>query len=82
MPKTIDMMIWNENVEEKRKPEVLGHYPGGIHRELERILMEPNCFHVRTATLDDPQFGLEQEALEKTNVLVWWSHNAFDRLPD
>ncbi|MEM8972284.1 MAG: ThuA domain-containing protein [Pseudomonadota bacterium] len=82
MSRTINVMIWNENIEEQQKPEVLEHYPGGIHGELECILMEANCFRVRTATLDDPQFGLEQDMLEKVDVLVWWSHNAFELLPD
>jgi trehalose utilization protein len=34
---------------------------------------------VRTATLDDPGHGLE--ALEETDVLLWWGHRAHDELP-
>ena len=76
--------IWNENVHEARDPSVKRIYPDGIHgaiadglrRELgERALL-------RVATLDEPEHGLSAEALEQTDVLTWWGHDAHELVAD
>jgi trehalose utilization protein len=76
--------VWNENVHERRDESVQLVYPEGIHEVVadaiaaglgERVV-------VRTATLDQPEQGLPESVLESTDVLVWWSHIANDRLDD
>src|SRR6202000_95784 len=37
---------------------------------------------VGTATLDQPEHGLTEAVLEKTDVLVWWGHCAHGRAED
>ncbi|MBQ9031571.1 MAG: ThuA domain-containing protein [Parasporobacterium sp.] len=37
---------------------------------------------VTCATLYDPDFGLPEELLEHTDVLIWWAHISHDAVPD
>ena len=37
---------------------------------------------MRTATLDEPEHGLTEEVLERTDVLLWWGHLAHDEVKD
>jgi len=39
-------------------------------------------FAVRTATLDEPEHGLDAAALGATDVLLWWGHMAHDEVRD
>ena len=34
------------------------------------------------ATLDQPDHGLTEEVLEKTDVLTWWGHKAHNEVED
>ena len=77
----IRVLVWNENVEERQKKEVLQHYPGGIHAAIADALQPLPNAQIRTATLDQPEAGLGADALLNTDVLVWWSHNAYDAVP-
>jgi len=76
--------VWNENVHETTQPEIADIYPEGIHgaiaRGLRGILGESVV--VSTATLADAEHGLDEEALDATDVLVWWGHIAHDRVSD
>lgn len=75
--------IWNEFVHERRDEAVRAIYPEGIHRALaEGITPLLDGAEVRTATLDEPDHGLDPEALGATDVLVWWGHVAHDRVDD
>ncbi|MEK3883625.1 ThuA domain-containing protein [Paenibacillus sp. PL2-23] len=77
----IRVTIWNEFVAEKTKPEVAAVYPLGIHRALEEGLA-PYGFHIRIATLEELQHGLTEEALDQTDVLIWWGHDAHEQVSD
>ena len=35
---------------------------------------------VKTATLQDPEHGLSEQALDATDVLVWWGHAAHGKV--
>ena len=37
---------------------------------------------ISTATLDQPQHGLDAARLGATDVLVWWGHLAHDKVAD
>lgn len=78
----IRVTIWNEFRHERRNPEVAAIYPDGIHRAIADGLKPDDSLKVRTATLDEPEHGLTDEALASTDVLVWWGHLAHGEVRD
>ena len=77
----MNVVVWGENIHEKKNPLVTEIYPGGIHGYVASFL-ESEDVHVRVATLDMPECGLPQELLEETDVLVWWGHVGHRFVPD
>ncbi|MBO2945149.1 ThuA domain-containing protein [Paenibacillus sp. F411] len=77
----LNVTIWNEFVHENIHDEVKAVYPEGIHKALADGLQNPD-FHIRTATLNEPEHGLSDEVLNLTDVLLWWGHMAHDRVDD
>jgi trehalose utilization protein len=75
------VLVWNEYRRERRGGEAADMYPGGIHAVLAKVLAEAG-FEVRTAVLDEPEHGLSAEALARTDVLLWWGHEAHDAVAD
>jgi trehalose utilization protein len=73
--------VWNEFWYEKHDPNVARIYPEGIHMALAKPLRAAG-FPVRTATLDDPEHGLDEVVLAETDVLVWWGHKRHDEVSD
>ncbi|TCP23471.1 trehalose utilization protein [Scopulibacillus darangshiensis] len=73
--------VWNENRHEKKNPRVKEVYPNGIHGAIAAFL-EKGGLDVTTATLDDPNQGLTDDVLSKTDVLVWWGHIAHEEVRD
>ncbi|WP_367996639.1 ThuA domain-containing protein [Haloferax volcanii] len=73
--------VWNENVHEREEPAVAERYPTGIHGTIAAHLEGPDR-EVRTATLQEPEHGLDEVTLDATDVLVWWSHCANDEVTD
>ena len=57
-------------------------YPDGLMAPLIRALKEDPDIHVTYTTLYDPCFGLPDELLENTDVLIWWAHITHDAVPD
>jgi len=80
MKKMIRVTIWNEYLHEKRNPEVAEIYPEGIHGAIAKYLRSQQGFEVRTATLEEPEHGLTDEVLSRTDVLIWWGHMAHDKV--
>ena len=81
----IRIRVWNEFVHESRGDAVvLGHYPDGIHAVIAAGLEESlgDAVSVSTATLQEPEHGLTEEALANTDVLFWWGHIAHDQVSD
>ena len=73
--------IWHEYRHEKLEKRVADVYPEGIHGALAKGLA-PYGFDIHTATLDEPEHGLTQEALDNTDVLTWWGHMAHGEVSD
>src|SRR3954452_5524770 len=69
----LNVTVWNEGVHEATQPEIAAIYPHGIHGAIAEGLSEllGDEVAVRTATLDDPEHGLSEQALEQTDVLLW-----------
>lgn len=82
MPRKVRVTVWNENRHEKSDPKVSAVYPRGIHGAIAEFLSRDPDLQVRTATLDDPEQGLGEAALESTDVLTWWGHVAHDEVRD
>ena len=80
---SIRVTVWNEFVHEKN-PAIAAVYPDGIHGAVKAALdADPlGRFEVRTATLDMPDQGLDDETLNSTDVLFWWGHVAHQKVED
>jgi trehalose utilization protein len=77
----IHVTIWNEARHEQKNPKVAAIYPDGIHGAIASVFAAPE-FAVQTATLDQPEHGLTNSVLEKTDVLFWWGHLAHGDVSD
>jgi len=80
--KDIQLTIWNEYRHEKSEENVRKVYPKGIHEALADYFRTQPGISVRTATLDEPEHGLTEEVLKKTDVLTWWGHMAHGEVKD
>ena len=80
--KSIRVIVWNEFIDEKRDDEVAAVYPDGIHEAIASYLRGQPSLDVGTATLDEPDHGLTEEALRDTDVLIWWGHMGHGQVRD
>ena len=80
--KKIRVLVWNEYRHERTDPQVKEIYPDGIHACIAEFLGKEADIEVRTAVLDDPNNGLSDELLSKTDVLIWWAHIAHQEVLD
>lgn len=75
------------------KPEMIGWltkgveeiakvHPNGLKETLGDIFRQEDDMEVRTTSLEQPEYGLPDELLENTDVLVWWAHVAHQLVPD
>ena len=77
----IRVTVWYECTPEQQKERVQEVYPNGIHNAIADFLKSEDVL-VRTATLDEEECGLTEEALRETDVMIWWGHNRHDLVPD
>ena len=75
------VLVWNEYRHEKDYPNVAAIYPDGIHGAIAQGLRQ-HGLQARTATLDEPEHGLTEQALAETDVLIWWGHMHHDAVDD
>jgi trehalose utilization protein len=78
----INVTVWHEHRHEKKNPKVAGIYPRGIHGAIASHLRKNKNLKVSTATLDEPEAGLTEKKLDKTDVLTWWGHMAHNDVQD
>jgi trehalose utilization protein len=80
----INVVVWGENVHEQIDPRVKEIYPDGMHNTIKAGIDENlgDRAVVTSVTLDDPEHGLTEERLAKTDVLVWWGHTAHQEVSD
>ncbi len=79
---SIRVTVWNEFRHEKIHDGVKAVYPDGIHTTIADALNSNSGIKATTATLDEPQHGLTDKVLAKTDVLIWWGHMAHDDVSD
>ena len=82
MADQINVVVWNEFRHEKMHEEVRKVYPDGIHTLLANMLGQKAGITTSTATLDEPEHGLTEAVLAKTDVLIWWGHMAHHDVSD
>jgi trehalose utilization protein len=82
MPEKISVTVWNEFRHERKDEKVAAVYPEGIHTVIAEHLGALGDVTVRTATLDEPEHGLTEAVLAKTDVLTWWGHQAHKEVAD
>lgn len=80
--KKLNVVVWNEYRHEKLEPSIAEIYPNGLHAVIKSFLDKNEDMNVTLAALDDPDNGLPDELLEKTDVLIWWGHMAHGDVPD
>jgi trehalose utilization protein len=78
----INVTVWNEYRHERSNEAVRAVYPDGMHEALAGFLGKEEGVEVRTATLDEPEHGLNDDVLDATDVLVWWGHMAHHEVSD
>ena len=77
----ISVTVWNEGRHEKTNAQIGKLYPEGMHAVIAKYL-KAQGMEARTATLDDPEHGLTDDVLAKTDVLIWWGHMAHHEVKD
>ncbi len=77
----VRVLVWNEFRHERKKDEVRALYPDGIHAAIARGIAGDGI-QVKTATLDDPEQGVSEDALAATDSLLWWGHAAHLEVAD
>jgi trehalose utilization protein len=77
----IQVTVWNEGRHEKTNEHIKKLYPDGMHAVIAKYL-KAQGMEARTATLDDPEHGLTDDVLAKTDVLIWWAHMAHHEVKD
>lgn len=82
MSKKLNVVIWNEFRHEKTHEVVKTIYPDGLHAVIKGFLDKCDDLDVTLAALDDPDQGISDELLEKTDVLIWWGHMAHGEVRD
>ncbi|MBX0327982.1 ThuA domain-containing protein [Oscillochloris sp. ZM17-4] len=82
MAETIRVTVWNEYRHERESAQVAAIYPEGIHAMIAAALRGQPGLTVGTATLDEPEHGLGEQALAETDVLIWWGHKAHGEVRD
>ncbi len=74
MGKKIRVTVWYEFMHEKNDPAIAEKFPDGMHGFIRDFLKTDEDLEITTTTFYDNEQGLEQELLDRTDVLVWWSH--------
>ena len=68
MAAKVRVLTWSE------RSEPVDVYPNGINGAIRTILEIDRGISVEAVNLLDPQQGLDESALDKTDVLVWFGH--------
>jgi len=70
------VLVWSEATAPKDV------YPQDINVAVAEGLKPLDDWEVVTASIDDPDQGVSQESLAKTDVLIWWGHKRHRQVSD
>lgn len=77
----IKVTIWNEYPYGQDGKDHVKAYPDGLHNCIKEFLSDENT-QVKCALFGEPEFGITDELLNDTDVLIWWAHLLHDKIPD
>lgn len=77
----IRVTVWDEDLQTSEE-KVREAYPDGIRVAIGESLRKNSELDVRLVHANMPEFGLTDQVLEETDVLVWWAHRTHTILPD
>ena len=69
MPEKLKVTVWQEYHYEKEDAAVRAVYPNGIHGCIGDFLTDAG-YEVTLAAIEDEEFGLPDEVLNNTDVLI------------
>jgi trehalose utilization protein len=70
------VVVWSEGTAPKKV------YPNDINGAIAEGLKELKGWEVVKANLSDPNQGLPDDLLKRTDVLIWWGHQKHDQVKD
>ncbi|MBA3685791.1 MAG: ThuA domain-containing protein [Planctomycetes bacterium] len=70
----INVTVFGENIHERENPLVAEIYPIGMHGCIAAALNRDSELRANAVTQDQPEHGLTEQVLERTDVLTWWGH--------
>ncbi|MCI8443218.1 MAG: trehalose utilization protein ThuA [Provencibacterium sp.] len=76
------VLVWTEGIYAERQPLAAKTYPQGIGTVLTEFLSRDAQLIVREGGLKTMEQDFSEEALAKTDVLVWWGHLYHDEVTD
>ena len=79
---TVNVIVWGENVHEQENSDVAALYPSGMHATIADALNQNSEISATTATLQEPEHGLQRARLDAADVLFWWGHAAHGDVQD
>lgn len=82
MKTPVRVTVWSEYIHEQKDKTSAKIYPKGIHGAIADYFKKQEGIKVQTATLNQPEHGLTEKVLKKTDVLIWWGHIAHDKVKD
>lgn len=80
--RTINAVVWGENVHEQTSKAVAKVYPNGMHSCIADALNRHEGINATTATLQETDHGLPSSRLARTDVLLSWGHAAHGEVSD
>ena len=72
----VRVLCWSERTEPARV------YAEGINGAIAHYLRQHPDLDVQTTSINDPEQGLGNAALESTEVLIWWGHQKHSNVDD
>jgi len=70
----IKVTVWNEYTDKQKVPDVASVYPDGLHKTIAAFLNNDKGISAGVSIITDPEQGLTEQALDNTDVLIWWGH--------
>jgi trehalose utilization protein len=70
------VVVWSEGTAPKNV------YPNDINGAIAEGLKTLDGWEIVTASIDQPEQGLPEELLNKTDVLIWWGHKKHKQVED
>ncbi len=71
----IRVLVWDERMETEKQG-----YDDWLGNCIAARLARQPALSVRSVALDDPEQGISEEALDHTDVLIWWGHTRQDEV--